>query len=853
MDDFQLSQDFEWMLNQSETLKRKWPFEADDSSDSPSTSTPEEVLEEEVCFGTLVRIKAQLYGSGLDQLSLGSTVSQSLTVLREGKFFSLQHNGESFARLNKLISDNLNELLQSCPSVRLQAYLSRKDLEIGSQSWRPGNAVTVEVNVYGPEFESGKAGKKLSISGNYLQHPRFGAGGRKYINPHILRMPGFATECDTLALDSDSGEDQASELPDEEPNTQDDPMNLEHFLDSQLQHVLTTNISIDRRIKSKLLDHQKEAIDFITQREKGGTELEGLWTYNNTDEDEPFYQHVLNGERRREPEHAKGGIVADEMGLGKSLVILSVIAGSLDEARRFGAQRFQLTQSQTRTPSQATLIIVPSTFLIDNWINEIQKHIFSATLSSHQHIGSERYIERDLLPKRDIIFTTYATLAAESCRGEGILSKIEWFRIVLDEAHYVRNRSTKQFQAVMSLSAQYYWCLTGTPIQNNIEDLGALVAFARVPILKRPSAFRKLISSPISLNVKNRFNNLQILLRSICIRRTRELLKIPEPIEIRRTLTMSPAELEEYRELFQQCKTRIEMVVAGRRKGRFNSTILELFLALRLYCNNGKAVEGAPTDMDEALSLLQLLDQDHCVYCGCTVLHLSEAPESDGGIMIPTCQHIVCHGCIPQHLMDQNKCPPCAPSAMETQPTNATTSQLLAHTGPIHRGFTQYSTKLRALLSDIMQNPSQKCIVFSSWKKSLTLIAEMLTSRGIAYSMIDGSLPLSRRIAELKNYEKPHINVLLMTLGTGAVGLNITSSSCIYLLEPQWNPSIEDQAIGRALRLVEETHVVPRQRKKLQIAGGGFQKENDRDADRLQSLQDLFGIDSTTQEQTTFN
>jgi hypothetical protein len=86
--------------------------------------------------------------------------------------------------------------------------------------------------------------------------------------------------------------------------------------------------------------------------------------------------------------------VADEMGLGKSLVILSVIAGSLDEARRFGAQK---TPQQTRTPSKATLIIVPSTcklthtritpyetesssepllmcaVLIDNWIKEIQR------------------------------------------------------------------------------------------------------------------------------------------------------------------------------------------------------------------------------------------------------------------------------------------------------------------------------------------------------------------------------------------------------------------------------------------------------------------------------------------------
>ncbi|KAJ6016750.1 hypothetical protein N7451_000129 [Penicillium sp. IBT 35674x] len=816
-DDIHFSEDLD------QTLKRKWPFEEDSSHSSPTPSptsegipggVSEEVSEGEVCFGSLVRVKTQLQGSGfLDGFSLESRSSQSFTVHQEGKYFLLQHKGESFARLNKLISGDLSELLQGFPTVRLKAYLSRKDVEIGSESWRSGTAINVEINIYGPEFESGNIGKNLSKSGNFLQQPRFGAGGMKYFNPHILRIPGFSTNHDILDLDSESGEDQAPEFPGREDIYCDDPIDVEQILDSQLQHSLTTNISIDRRVKSSLLQHQKEAIDFISQHEKGGSDLEGLWKYNDTDEDEPFYQHVLNGERRREPDHAKGGIVADEMGLGKSLVILSVIAGSLDEARRFGAQK---TPQQIRTPSKATLIIVPSTFLIDNWIKEIQRHIFSATLFSHQHIGWERHAEKELLKEKDIVFTTYATLAAEAHRKdrESILSTIEWFRIVLDEAHYVRNRSTKQFQAVMSLSAQYYWCLTGTPIQNDIEDLGALVAFVRVPILQRPASFRKLISSPISLNVKDRFHNLQTLLRSICIRRTRELLNIPEPIETRKHLDMAPLELEQYRELFQKCKMRIEMVVSGHRKGRFNSTILELFLALRLFCNNGKAEEGVPRDMDEALSLLQQLDQDHCVYCSCTILHLGEAPETDGGTMILTCPHIVCHG---------------------------------------------FSTSSRS------QKPTGKAsgIVFSSWKKSLNLVAEMLTSQGIAYSMIDGSLPLSRRIAELKTYEEPDTNVLLMTLGTGAVGLNITSSSCIYLLEPQWNPSIEDQAIGRALRLgqlsrvtivryimkdtVEETHVVPRQRKKLQIAGGGFQKENNRNANRLQSLRDLFDVDSMTQ------
>lgn len=276
--------DFQFLEDLDQTLKRKWPFEEEETHNSLTLSTPlegasrgtqeeifEEVAEGDVCFGTvsadfatdiarlsnprqLVRVKSQLQGSDFYHgFSLESRPSQSFTVHQEGKFFSLQHNGENFARLNKLISGDLSGLLQEFPTVQLKAFLSRKDLERGSESWRSGNAITVEINIYGPEAESGNIGKKLSKSGNFLQQPRFGGGGMKYVNPHILRMPGFSTDHEILDIDSDSGEDQALESPGGEEDSPEDPIDVEQILDSQLQHVLTTNISIDRRVKSPLL------------------------------------------------------------------------------------------------------------------------------------------------------------------------------------------------------------------------------------------------------------------------------------------------------------------------------------------------------------------------------------------------------------------------------------------------------------------------------------------------------------------------------------------------------------------------------------------------------------------------
>ncbi|KAI0192372.1 P-loop containing nucleoside triphosphate hydrolase protein, partial [Xylaria flabelliformis] len=144
-------------------------------------------------------------------------------------------------------------------------------------------------------------------------------------------------------------------------------------------------------------------------------------------------------------------------------------------------------------------------------------------------------------------------------------------------------------------------------------------------------------------------------------------------------------------------------------------------------------------------------------------------------------------------------------------------------------------------------------IVFSCWTKTLYLASGLFQNHGIRYNMIDGSLPLAERIKVLKDFRSlDGANILLMTLGTGAVGLNLAIASRIYLLEPQWNPSIESQAIGRALRLgqtaqvviiryvmkdtIEENDVLFRQQRKLELAGGGFNKGKDMPPERFQAL-----------------
>ncbi|KAI0550333.1 SNF2 family N-terminal domain-containing protein [Xylaria curta] len=771
----------------------------------------------------------------------------------------------------------------------MQAYVSTNDLKtaISSPNYQTPTYVHAEINVHGARADAREIGSILSRSRIFLQKPQHGLHNVEYYNPHILRIEGYS-ESDSLEPTQvpknhlsglpDSSEEEGGE---EEVVRSNDTAVVDSILDSLSHHAVLREIAIVPDIRSTLLPHQKEAVDFIFRRETDQISSDlSLWKYNNVDADEPFYQHVFSGAKRLERAEARGGIIADEMGLGKSLVVLSTIAGSLDRARDFVVAENQRLSSQPtkKAASKATLILAPSSLLIDNWVDEIRKHTNPGTLPFHKHLGPERHGEIQLLYDRPIVFTTYATVAAESRRGNDTLSKINWFRIVLDEAHDIRNPSTKQFQAVASIPALHRWCLTGTPIQNSLEDLGALVSFLKVPILEKAPTFRKFITNPINSTSRSRFQNLRTLLQTICLRRTRQLLDLPEPIPKLRRLDFTSSEQSQYDDLIAQCRVSIDMAVSRRGKSKPQSAVLESLLRLRLFCNNGRSnatlqlgPKGLPVDPDEALMYLQQQGQNVCVYCAGTIYFICEAAETDGGIFMSSCCHLVCHNCLSHYRAQKQRCPTCVAndgltsqiavpsSGMHTDSVNSNKHSSIQAVGP-------YPSKLLALLSDIRQNSRDKSIVFSCWKKTLYLASGLFQKHGIRYNMIDGSLPLAERIKVLKDFRSLNgANILLMTLGTGAVGLNLAIASRIYLLEPQWNPSIESQAIGRALRLgqtaqvviiryvmkdtIEENDVLFRQKRKLELAGGGFNKGKDMQPERFQALLNVFGVDQNLVQQ----
>jgi non-specific serine/threonine protein kinase len=173
-----------------------------------------------------------------------------------------------------------------------------------------------------------------------------------------------------------------------------------------------------------------------------------------------------------------GAVLADSMGLGKTVQILALLeAERADEA----------------AAAAPTLLICPMS-LVANWQREAGR--FTPELSVHVHHGAERLSGaefRDAVEGAQLVITTYGL----ALRDREQLAAAPWHRVVVDEAQAIKNAATKQARAVRSLPAPHRVALTGTPVENRLADLWAIMEFANPGLLGTAESFRERFARPI--------------------------------------------------------------------------------------------------------------------------------------------------------------------------------------------------------------------------------------------------------------------------------------------------------------------------------------------------------------------
>ena len=195
---------------------------------------------------------------------------------------------------------------------------------------------------------------------------------------------------------------------------------------------------------------------------------------------------------------------------------------------------------------RATLIVTPAS-LLGHWLMQIEQHIDDrVNLAIAVHHGQCKALLGTELQDNDIVFSTYGTLQAEySSYQSGPLLRAKWLRVVLDEGHFIKNHNSKTAKACYELDTRRKWIISGTPIQNNLTELWALLKWLEVePYASHRTLFKRHIEHAIKHGHPHGIQRLQTLMQAICMRRTKSDQINGKPIVDLPEKTVTTTELE---------------------------------------------------------------------------------------------------------------------------------------------------------------------------------------------------------------------------------------------------------------------------------------------------------------------
>ncbi|KAK1925490.1 SNF2 family N-terminal domain-containing protein [Papiliotrema laurentii] len=527
--------------------------------------------------------------------------------------------------------------------------------------------------------------------------------------------------------------------------------------------------------------------------------------------------------RSRETGRKYGGILADDMGLGKTVQTLARIVEGV------------ATPAEIKAGYKGGTLIVAPLAVMEQWASEARTKTTSGRLKVTTHHGPSRTKSAKTLQGYDVVITTFQTLASEhkafseaakedtesedSDSDTGVrktLKKkakkkntpncaifgVKWLRVVIDEAQNIKNKRTNAAKAAVALQAKYRWCLTGTPIQNNVEELYSLFKFLRAKPMDDWDVFNHRISLPVRQGqTKVAMKRLHVLLKAVMLRRTKDATLDGKPILNLpgRTVDIVACEFDkEEREFYtaleqQTALTFNKFVKAGTVMSNYTS-VLTMLLRLRQACDHPSLVASALSVDADALENKKAQAPDDSDSA-------DELADLLGGLGVDKSKK--CEICFTTlSAVEDGKCTECVDIAKKA-----------AAKGADEEHLPDYSAKIRMLLKIIKQveersGKKEKTIVFSQFTSFLNLIEPFLRQEGISFVRYDGAMRNDKRQESLEKIKTdPTIRLILISFKAGSTGLNLTCCNNVVLMDMWWNPALEDQAFDRAHRLGQKLDV----------------------------------------------
>ncbi|KAJ6343399.1 hypothetical protein OIU76_005189 [Salix suchowensis] len=434
-------------------------------------------------------------------------------------------------------------------------------------------------------------------------------------------------------------------------------------------------------------------------------------------------------------------------------------------------------------------------------------------------------------------------------KEKSLLHSLKWERIILDEAHFIKDRRCNTAKAVFALNSSYKWALSGTPLQNRVGELYSLVRFLQIvpysyylckdcdcrtldygsttqcsscphSCVRHFCWWNKYVSNPIQKHGNADYGRRAMILlkhkvlKNIVLRRTKKGrasdLALPPRIVILRRDILDVKEEDYYESLYNESQAQFNTYVEAGTLMNNYAHIFDLLTRLRQAVDHPYLVVYSKTS---ALKGGNMVDLDSAKNA-CGICH---EPAEDP--VVTSCAHGFCKTCLLDFSASfgEVSCPVCSKSLTVDFTGNVDAGDQTAKTNI--KGFRsgsilnrvqlddfQTSTKIEALREEIRymaeRDGSAKGIVFSQFTSFWISYITLSKKSGISCVQLVGSMSLAARDAAIKRFaEDSDCKIFLMSLKAGGVALNLTVASHVFLMDPWWNPAVERQAQDRIHRI----------------------------------------------------
>ncbi|KAM5221047.1 DNA excision repair protein ERCC-6-like [Ctenodactylus gundi] len=463
----------------------------------------------------------------------------------------------------------------------------------------------------------------------------------------------------------------------------------------------------------------------------------------------------------------KGGILADDMGLGKTIQIISFLSGMFDASL-----------------INHVLLIMP-TNLISTWLKEFAKWTPGMRVKTfHGPSKDERTRSLSRVQQRNgVIITTYQMLINNWMQLSTFNGQVfVWDYVILDEAHKIKSSSTKSAVCARAIHASNRLLLTGTPIQNNLQELWSLFDFAcQGSLLGTLKTFKMEYENPI---IRAREKDATPGEKALGMKISENLMEMIKPYFLRRT----KEEVQKKKSSKPDEKNPgIDAICEMPSLSRKNDLIIWIRLV--------------PLQEEIYRKFVSL---DHIK----ELLMETRSPLAELGVLKKLCDH--------PRLLSTRACRLLNLKTVKTPAQDGNEEEDSSDVDDVAHvtddALMEESGKMIFLMDLLkrLRDEGHQTLVFSQSRQILNIIERLLKNKHFKILRIDGTVThLLEREKRINLFQQnKDYSVFLLTTQVGGVGLTLTAATRVVIFDPSWNPATDAQAVDRVYRIGQKENVV---------------------------------------------